>query len=106
MGIPGCVVGPAGASVEGRPFAPAFDAQSEAEGETELALAIDPDLEFGLMDLSGGADRSPSAFRFVPLLVLVELLTAGLLTSLVASSAGFVGFVGEGFWAGFGGAGD
>lgn len=106
MGIPGCVVGPAGASVEGRPFAPAFDAQSEAEGETELALAIDPDLEFVLMDLSGGPDRSPSAFRFVQLLVVVELLTAGLLTSLVASSAGFVGFAGEGFWAGFGGAGD
>ena len=106
MAIPGCVVGPAGASVEGRPFGPAFDAQSEAEGETELALAIDPDLEFGLMDLSDGPDRSPSAFRFVPLLVLVELLTAGLLTSLLASSAGFVGFAGEGFWAGFGGAGD
>ena len=99
-------MGPAGASVEGRPFAPAFDAQSEAEGEMELALAIDPDLEFGLMDLSGGPDRSPSAFRFVPLLVLVELLTAGLLTSLVASSAGFVGLAGEGFWAGLGGAGD
>jgi hypothetical protein len=106
LGIPGCVVGPAGASVEGRSFAPAFDAQSEAEGEMELALAIDPDLEFGLMDLSGGPDRSPSAFRFVPLLVLVELLIAGLLTSLEASSAGFVGLAGEGFWAGFGGAGD
>jgi hypothetical protein len=72
----------------------------------ELVLAIDPDLEIGLMDLSGGPDRSPSAFRFVLLLVPVELLTAGLLTSLVASSAGFVGFAGEGFWTGFGGAGD
>jgi hypothetical protein len=106
LGIPGCVVEPAGANVEGRSFAAAFDAQSEAEGEIELALASDPDLEFGLVDLSGGPDRSPSAFRFLPLLVLVELLTAGLLTSLVASSAGFVGFAGVGFWAGFGGAGD
>ena len=106
MGIPGGVAGPAGANVEDRSFAPALDAQSEADGETELAWASDPDLELGLMDLSGGPDRSPSAFRFVPLLVLVELLTAGLLTSLVASSAGFVGFAGEGFCAGFGGAGD
>ena len=106
MGIPGCVAGSAGASVEDRSFAPAFDAQSEAGGATELACASDPDLELGLMDLSGGPDRSPSAFRFVPLLVLGELLAAGLLTSLEASSAGLVGFASVGFWAGFGGAGD
>jgi hypothetical protein len=106
LGIPGGVAGPAGANVEDRSFAPAFDAQSEAGGKTELAWASDPDLELGLMDLSGGPDRSPSAFRFVPLLVLGELLATGLLTSLVASSAGLVGFAGVGFWAGFGGAGD
>jgi hypothetical protein len=99
-------VGLVGADVEGGPFVAAFDAPSEAGGEVELALASDPDLEFGLRDLSDGLDRSPSAFRLVPLLVLRELLTAGLLTSLAASSAGLVGFAGVGFWAGFGGAGD
>ena len=88
------------------PFDVAVDVESNAGAKDELILPNDPDLEVDLMVLSGGPDRSPSAFRFVLLLAVTELLTAGLLTRLVASPAGFVGIAGAGFWAGFGGAGD
>ena len=79
------------------PFGFPSDVERDDEGKEELALPDDPGLELDLIVLSGGPDRSPSAFRFVPLLVLIGLLTAGLLTSLVASAAGFVRFAGKGF---------
>jgi hypothetical protein len=92
--------------VERLPFDDALEVEREVEGTYEFVLPDGPGLKFDLMALSGGPDRSPSAFRFVPLLVSMELLMAGRLTSLVASAADFVGFAGVGFWAGFGGAGD
>lgn len=71
-----------------------------------MLVPDDSGLEYGLIAFSSGPDRSLSAFRFVPLLVLMELLMEGLLTRFVASAAGFVGFAGGGLGAGLGGAGD
>jgi hypothetical protein len=97
---------PPGVGVERLLFDAALNVEIEADGDDELVLSDDPGLEFDLIVLSGGPDRSPSAFRFVPLVVLTELLMVGLPTSLVVSAAGLVGFGGVGFWVGFGGAGD
>lgn len=99
-----------GVGVERLPFDDELGVESDAEGKDEL-LPDNSGLEYGLIAFSGGLDdRSPSAFRFVPLLVLMELLMAllmaGLLTRFVASAAGFVGFAGVGLGTGLGGAGD
>jgi hypothetical protein len=99
-----------GVGVERLPFDDELGVESDAEGKDEL-LPDNSGLEYGLIAFSGGLDdRSPSAFRFVPLLVLMELLMAllmaGLLTRFVASAAGFVAFAGVGLGTGLGGAGD
>jgi len=92
--------------VERLPFEDVLDVESDAEGKDVLLLLDDSGLGYGLIAFSGPPGRSPSAFRFLPLLALIELLMAGLLTRFVASAAGFVGFTGVGLGTGFGGAGD
>jgi hypothetical protein len=100
-----------GVGVERLPFDDELGVESDAEDKDELLLPDNSGLEYGLIAFSGGPDdRSPSAFRFVPMLVLMELLMAplmaGLLTRFVASATGFVGFAGVGLGTGLGGAGD